>query len=213
MKVLLVNGAPHEKGCTYTALCEIEKELIKEGIETEIFWLGNKQVRGCIGCGKCAENDRRCIFDDDVVNVLIDKAKESDGFVFGSAVHYAAPSGTICAVLDRAFYSGATNFRYKPASAIVSCRRAGSTAALDVLNKYMTISSMPVVSSGYWNMVHGAKAEDVLKDEEGLQTMRTLARNMAYMIKAFALAKENGISLPEKEALIRTNFITYKCPL
>lgn len=207
MKVLLVNGAPHEKGCTYTALCEIEKELNKEGIVTEIFWLGNKQVRGCIGCGKCAELGGHCVFDDDVVNVLVDKAKDADGFVFGSAVHYAAPSGTICAVLDRAFYSGGANFRYKPACAIVSCRRAGSTAALDVLNKYMTISNMPVVSSGYWNMVHGSKAEDVLKDEEGLQTMRTIGRNMSWLLKCIALGKENGIERPTPEAKIRTNFI------
>lgn len=207
MKVLLVNGAPHEKGCTYTALCEIEKELNKEGIDTEIFWLGNKQVRGCIGCGKCAELGGHCVFDDDVVNVLVDKAKDADGFVFGSAVHYAAPSGTICAVLDRAFYSGGANFRYKPASAIVSCRRAGSTAALDVLNKYMTISNMPVVSSGYWNMVHGSKAEDVLKDEEGLQTMRTIGRNMSWLLKCIDLGKENGIERPTPEAKIRTNFI------
>lgn len=207
MKVLLVNGAPHEKGCTYTAFCEIEKELNKEGIETEIFWLGNKQVRGCIGCGKCADNGGYCIFNDDVVNTLVDKAKDADGFVFGSAVHYAAPSGTICAVLDRAFYSGGANFRYKPASAIVSCRRAGSTAALDVLNKYMTISNMPVVSSGYWNMVHGSKAEDVLKDEEGLQTMRTIGRNMSWLLKCIELGKENGIVRPVPEAKIRTNFI------
>ncbi len=207
MKVLLVNGAPHEKGCTYTALCEIENELKKEGIDTEIFWLGNKQVRGCIGCAKCVDNGGKCVFEDDVVNTLVDKAKEADGFVFGSAVHYAAPSGTICAVLDRAFYSGSVNFRYKPASAIVSCRRAGSTAALDVLNKYMTISNMPVVSSGYWNMVHGSKAEDVLKDEEGLQTMRIIGRNMSWLLKCIELGKENGVEKPASEAKIRTNFI------
>lgn len=206
MKVLLVNGAPHEKGCTYTALCEIEKELINEGIQTEIFWLGKKQVRGCIGCGGCATGNG-CVFDDDVVNELVAKAKEADGFIFGSAVHYAAPSGTICAVLDRAFYSGSASFRYKPGAAIVSCRRAGSTAALDVLNKYFTISNMPVVSSGYWNMVHGAKAEDVLKDEEGMQIMRTLGRNMAWLIKCIDNGKQNGIFRPESEAKIRTNFI------
>ena len=207
MKVLLVNGAPHEKGCTYTALCEIERNLNAEGIETEIFWLGNKQVRGCIGCGGCAQNGGKCVFDDDVVNVLTEKAKSADGFVFGSAVHYAAPSGTICAVLDRAFYSGSANFRYKPAAAIVSCRRAGSTAALDVLNKYFTISCMPVVSSGYWNMVHGAKAEDVLKDEEGMQIMRTLGKNMAWLLKCIDNGKQNGIVQPESEPKIRTNFI------
>ncbi len=207
MKVLLINGAPHEKGCTYTALCEIEKQLNSEGVDTEIFWLGNKQVRGCIGCGGCASNDGKCVFNDDVVNVLTEKAKDADGFIFGSAVHYAAPSGTICAVLDRAFYSGSSNFRYKPAAAIVSCRRAGSTAALDVLNKYFTISCMPVVSSGYWNMVHGAKAEDVLIDEEGMQIMRTLGKNMAWILKCIEIGKENGIDRPASEPKIRTNFI------
>lgn len=207
MKVLLVNGSPHEKGCTYTALCEVEKELKASGIETEIFWLGNKQVRGCVGCGGCAKTGGKCVFDDDIVNVLIEKAGESDGFVFGSAVHYAAPSGTICAVLDRAFYSGGRNFRYKPGAVLVSCRRAGSTAALDVLNKYLTISCMPVVSSGYWNMVHGAKAEDVLKDEEGLQTMRTIGKNMSWLLKCIDLGKQNGIERPASEKKVRTNFI------
>ena len=207
MKVLLVNGAPHEKGCTYTALCEIENELKSAGIETEIFWLGNKPVRGCIGCGGCANNNGRCVFDDDIANTLIDKAAECDGFIFGSAVHYAAPSGTICAVLDRAFYAGGRNFKYKPGAAVLSCRRAGSTAAFDVLNKYFTISNMPIVSSGYWNMVHGAKAEDVLKDEEGLQVMRTLGKNMAWLLKCIYLGKENGVIRPAGERKIRTNFI------
>ncbi len=207
MKVLLVNGAPHEKGCTNAALCEIAKELNNEGIETEIFWLGNKPVRGCIGCGGCASNGGGCVFNDDVANVLIEKAADADGFIFGSAVHYAAPSGTICAVLDRAFYAGSANFRYKPGAAIVSCRRAGSTAAFEVLNKYFTISNMPVVSSGYWNMVHGAKAEDVLKDEEGLQIMRTLGKNMAWLLKCIDLGKQNNINQPAPEAKIRTNFI------
>ena len=207
MKVLLVNGAPHEKGCTYTALCEIEKELNNNNIETEIFWLGKNAVRGCIGCGGCTNNNGHCVFNDDVVNALIDKAAESDGFIFGSAVHYAAPSGTICAVLDRAFYAGSKNFKYKPGSAILSCRRAGSTAAFDVLNKYFTISNMPVVSSGYWNMVHGSKAEDVLKDLEGLQVMRTLGKNMAWLLKCIELGKNNGVLRPEDEPKIRTNFI------
>lgn len=207
MKVLLVNGAPHEKGCTYTALCEIEKELNAAGVDTEIFWLGNKPVRGCIGCGGCAKNDGKCVFNDDVANTLIDKAAEADGFIFGSAVHYAAPSGTICAVLDRAFYAGGRNFKYKPGAAVLSCRRAGSTAAFDVLNKYFTISCMPVVSSGYWNMVHGSKAEDVLKDEEGLQVMRTLGKNMAWILKCIDLGKENGVTRPASEPKIRTNFI------
>ena len=207
MKVLLVNGGPHEKGCTYTALCEVEKELNNSGIDTEIFWLGNKPVRGCIGCGKCAQNDGHCVFNDDVANVLIDKAAECDGFVFGSPVHYAAPSGTICAVLDRAFYAGGKNFKYKPGAAVLSCRRAGSTAAFDVLNKYFTISNMPIVSSGYWNMVHGAKAEDVLKDEEGLQVMRTLGKNMSWLLECIEIGKSKGVGRPADEPKIRTNFI------
>lgn len=207
MKVLLVNGAPHEKGCTYTALCEIAKELENNGVDSEIFWLGNKPVRGCIGCGGCAKNDGHCVFNDDAANTLIDKAAEADAFVFGSAVHYAAPSGTICAVLDRAFYAGGKNFKYKPGAAILSCRRAGSTAAFDVLNKYFTISNMPVVSSGYWNMVHGSKAEDVLKDEEGLQVMRTLGKNTAWLLKCIESGKANGIERPADEPKIRTNFI------
>ena len=160
-----------------------------------------------IAISHCASNDKKCIFNDDITNVLIEKAKQADGFIFGSAVHYAAPSGTICAVLDRAFYAGSSSFCYKPGAAILSCRRAGSTAAFDVLNKYFTISNMPVVSSGYWNMVHGAKAEDVLKDEEGLQIMRTLAKNMAWILKCIENGKTNGIVRPEAEAKIRTNFI------
>lgn len=207
MKVLLVNGSPHEKGCTYTALCEVEKELNNAGIDTEIFWLGNKQVRGCIGCGGCAKNNGHCVFNDDVTNTLIDKGTEADGMIFGSPVHYAAPSGTICAVLDRAFYAGGRNFKYKPGAAVLSCRRAGSTAAFDVLNKYFTICNMPIVSSGYWNMVHGAKPEDVLQDGEGLQIMRTLGKNMAWLLKCIELGKENGCVRPAGEPKIRTNFI------
>ena len=207
MKVLLVNGGPHERGCTYTALCEIEKELKANGIDSEIFWLGNKSVRGCIGCGGCANNNGHCVFNDDVANILIDKAAEADGFVFGSPVHYAAPSGTICAVLDRAFYAGGKNFKYKPGAAILSCRRAGSTAAFDVLNKYFTISNMPIVSSGYWNMVHGSKPEDVLKDGEGLQIMRTLGKNMSWILKCIGCGRSNNINKPEEETKIRTNFI------
>ncbi len=207
MKVLLVNGGPHEKGCTYTALCEIEKELNAQGIDAEIFWLGNKPVRGCIGCGGCAKNDGHCVFNDDIANTLIDKAEEADGIIFGSPVHYAAPSGTICAVLDRAFYAGGRKFKYKPAAAILSCRRAGSTAAFDVLNKYFTINNMPIVSSGYWNMVHGSKPEDVLQDLEGLQIMRTLGKNMAWLLKCIDLGKKSGIDRPAGEQKIRTNFI------
>lgn len=207
MKVLLVNGSPHEKGCTYTALSEIKKTLESENIEAEIFHIGTNPVRGCIGCGGCAKNNGKCVFNDDVVNEIIEKAKTSDAFVFGSPVHYAAPAGALCAVLDRVFYAGSSNFKYKPGAAIVSCRRSGTTAAVDCLNKYFTISNMPVVSSCYWNMVHGSKPEDVLKDEEGLQIMRGIGRNMAWLLKCIELGEKNGISHPVPEAKIRTNFI------
>ena len=207
MKVLLINGSPHEKGCTYTALREIEKTLETQGVETEIFHIGTNPVRGCIGCGGCAKNNGKCVFDDDVVNLIIEKAKTADGFVFGSPVHYAAPAGALCAVLDRTFYAGGANFKYKPGAAIVSCRRSGTTAALDCLNKYFTISNMPVVSSSYWNMVHGSKPEDVLKDEEGLQIMRGIGNNMAWLLKCIEAGRVNGIEHPVPEAKIRTNFI------
>ena len=207
MKVLLVNGSPHEKGCTYTALSEIKKTLESENIEAEIFHIGTNPVCGCIGCGGCAKNNGKCVFNDDVVNEIIEKAKTSDAFVFGSPVHYAAPAGALCAVLDRVFYAGSSNFKYKPGAAIVSCRRSGTTAAVDCLNKYFTISNMPVVSSCYWNMVHGSKPEDVLKDEEGLQIMRGIGHNMAWLLKCIELGKNNGIEHPVPETKIRTNFI------
>lgn len=207
MNVLLVNGSPHKNGCTFTALNEVKNSLEAEGIEAEIFWLGVNPVRGCIGCGGCSKNGEKCVFDDDVVNTLIEKAKTADGFVFGSPVHYAAPSGTISAVLDRAFFAGSKNFAFKPASTVVSCRRAGSTAAIEVLNKYITICNMPLVSSEYWNMVHGAKADDVLKDGEGLQVMRTIGKNMAWLLKCIELGKENGVKPAALEPKIRTNFI------
>lgn len=204
MKVLLINGSPKEKGCTYTALCEVAKELEKENIETEIFHIGNQPVRGCSGCGSCSKTNK-CVFDD-VVNIALEKAKDSDGFVFGSPVHYAAASGSITSFLDRFFYAG-NCFQYKPGAAIVSCRRGGATAALDQLNKYFTISSMPVVSSQYWNMVHGNTPEDVKQDLEGMQTMRTLGKNMAWLLKSIQAGKEAGIKLPEKEPQAVTNFI------
>lgn len=207
MKVLLVNGSPHEKGCTYTALCEVEKELLKNGIETEIFNIGTEPVAGCRGCGGCSKTDGKCVFDGDVVNELIEKAKTADGFVFGSPVHYASPAGALLTVLDRAFYAGSSAFAYKPGAAVVSCRRAGSTASLDCLNKYFTINNMPVVSSGYWNMVHGAKPEDVLQDGEGLQIMRAIGKNMAWLLKCLEAGRKSGIELPEAEPRIRTNFI------
>lgn len=205
MKVLLVNGSPRKEGCTYTALCEVAKSLNEEGIETEIFWVGNKLLSGCIACyscfktGKCALND--------CVNEFNEKAREADGFIFGSPVHYAAAGGTLTAFLDRVFYSSRGLYRLKPAAAIVSARRAGTTAALDQLNKYFTISEMPIVSSQYWNMVHGGTPSDVLQDEEGMQTMRVLGKNMAYMLKCIEAANLAGISKPEKESRKWTNFV------
>lgn len=208
MKVLLINGSPKSQGCTYTALSEITKELEKENIETEIFHLGNKPIRGCTACGGCHKNgDGKCVFNDDVVNAFLEKAIEADGFIFGSPVHYAAPSGTITSFLDRVFFAGGSTFQLKPGAAIVSCRRGGSTAAFDQLNKYFTISNMPVVSSQYWNMVHGNTPEEVKQDLEGMQTMRVLGRNMAWLLKSIEAGKKAGISSPEKEPRVATNFI------
>ena len=205
MKVALVNGSPHEKGSTYTVLNIVGETLEKEGISSEIFWIGAKPISGCLGCKACVKLGK--CFMDDSVNVFAKKAKEFDAFIFGSPVHYAAPAGALCAVLDRVFYAGSSNFKYKPGAAIVSCRRSGTTAAVDCLNKYFTISNMPVVSSCYWNMVHGSKPEDVLKDEEGLQIMRGIGHNMAWLLKCIELGEKNGISHPVPEAKIRTNFI------
>lgn len=207
MKVLLINGSPKAQGCTYTALCEVAKELVKENIETEIFHVGNKPIRGCMACGGCSkDNSGKCVFDDDTVNVALAKAKEADGFIFGSPVHYAGASGQITSFLDRFFYAG-DGFQYKPGAAIVSCRRGGSTAAFDQLNKYFTISNMPIVSSQYWNMVHGNTPEEVNQDLEGMQTMRTLGKNMAWLLKCIKVGKETGVALPQKEQRVATNFI------
>ena len=207
MKVLLVNGSPHEKGCTYTALSEVEKELHAAGIETEIFWIGSKPIGGCIACQACGKLGR-CVFDD-AVNQFRDKAALADGFVFGSPVHYASASGNMTAFMDRLFYSGgkAGIFCLKPAAVVLSARRAGTTAAFDQLNKYLTIQEMPVVSSRYWNMVHGNSPEDVLRDEEGLYTMRVLGRNMAYLLRCQEAGRQLGVPLPERETPAWTNFI------
>ncbi|MCM1165735.1 MAG: flavodoxin family protein [Lachnospiraceae bacterium] len=205
MKVILVNGSPHEKGCTYTALLEVEKALNANGIDTEIFQVGNKPIAGCIGCGACSKLGK--CFVDDPVNEFVEKARSADGFVFGSPVHYAAASGSITSFMDRAFYSGKKHLQGKPAANIVSCRRGGASAAFDQLNKYFTISNMPIVSSQYWNQVHGNAPEQVLQDEEGLQTMRTLGNNMAWLLKCIAAGKAAGIEFPAPEAPIRTNFI------
>lgn len=205
MKILLVNGSPHKEGCTHIALQEVAKTLNNEGIETEIYWIGNKPISGCIACGQCLQTGKCCI--DDTVNAFIEKAKEADAYVIGSPVHYAAASGAITSFLDRAFYGKSAIYALKPAAAIVSCRRGGASAAFDQLNKYFTISQMIVVGSQYWNQIHGNTPEEALKDAEGLQTMRTLGRNMAWLLKCIDKGKQTGVTLPEKEAPLKTNFI------
>lgn len=207
MKVLMLNGSSRPSGCTYTALREVAVSLKVAGIETEILFLGNEPVRDCTACGTCAKVPGKCVFDDDIVNRIIEKARGADGFIFGTPVYYAHPSGRILSVLDRVFYAGKSAFIHKPAAAIASARRAGTTATLDVLQKYFTISQMPVVTSTYWTMVHGKQPEDVLKDEEGLQTMRNLAFNMVWMLRCIEAGKAAGIQPPQEEFGARTNFI------
>lgn len=205
VKVLLINGSPNDDGCTYTALREIERVLEEEAIETEWHWIGRKPVAGCIACGRCKETGQ-CIFDDDV-NRLLDESESIDGMILGSPVYYAGPTGQLCSFLDRLFFASNGRWNGKLGASVISCRRGGATAAFDRLNKYFTICSMPVVSSQYWNQVHGMTPADVRKDEEGLQTMRTLGRNFAYLLKAQKAAAEQGIEPPEQEAPMRTNFI------
>lgn len=210
MKVLLVNGSPHKEGCTYTALCEVAKELNNEGIETEIFWLQNKPIGGCIACHSCMKTGE-CVFDD-IVNECRQKAVEADGFIFGTPVHYAAASGNMTAFMDRLFYSEFCGnkgkaFAFKPAATVTSARRSGTTAAFDQMNKYYTISQMPVISSRYWNMVHGNTPDKVRQDAEGIQVMRLLGRNMAYYLKCIDAGKKTGIEPPEQEKVKFTNFI------
>jgi len=205
MKVMMINSSPHAKGCTYTALSEIAAELEKQGIESEIIHIGNEVIRGCIACGFCYKN-RRCVHDD-CVNALADKLAEADGLIFGTPVYYAGISGQLKSFMDRLFYSHGRKFAYKPAAAVVSARRGGCTATFDDVNKYFTINCMPVVSSQYWNQVHGSCADDVAQDEEGRQIMRTLARNMAWMLKCIEAGKNAGIDAPVREKTVRTNFI------
>lgn len=205
MNVLMLNGSPNETGNTYNALLEIGKQLEKEGINYEIFQIGGKPVRDCIGCGQCSEQG--CVFNDDAVNEFVCKAKEADGFVFGTPVYYAHPSGRILSFLDRAFYSGSRYFAHKPGASVAVARRGGTTASFDVLNKYFGISQMPVAGSTYWNIAHGRTPGEVTQDEEGMQTMRNLARNMAWMMKCFDAGKKAGIETPEAERNYRTNFI------
>ncbi len=207
-KVILLNGSAHVSGCTATALNEMIKVFSEEGIETELIQVGAKDIRGCISCNRCSE-EGRCVFDD-LVNEVAPKFEEADGLVVGSPVYYASPNGTIISFMDRLFYSTQFSKHMKVGASVVSCRRGGNTATYDVLNKYFTISGMPVASSTYWNQVHGFTAEDVKKDLEGLQTLRNLARNMSFMIKAFADAKAK-YGLPDVERGAFTSFSDGKC--
>lgn len=203
MKVLLINGGPHQDGCTNLALEEVAKTLNKEKIETQIIWLGNKGIAGCIGCNSCLKNDNKC-FMNDFVNEFIEKAKDTDGFVFGSPVHFAGASGTLTSFLDRAFYGRGKLFAGKVCASVVSCRRGGATATFDQLNKYALMSNMYVVGSSYWNQIHGTNKEESQKDLEGLQTMRNLGKNMAFLLKSIEKA-----NLPKQELEFgtKTNFI------
>ncbi len=205
MKVLLLNGSSHRNGCTFTALDEVSRALKSEGIDTEIYQLGNPELRDCTGCQACRKIGK-CVYND-VVNEFVEKAAHADGFIFGTPVYYAHPSGRILSFLDRAFYSGRSAFEYKPAAAVASARRSGTTASFDVLNKYFTICNMPVVSSQYWNNIHGSIMEEARQDLEGLQTMRTLGRNMAWILKCIDSGKKLGITRPQQEEPIKTNFI------
>ncbi|MDE6058635.1 MAG: flavodoxin family protein [Clostridia bacterium] len=206
MKVLLFNGSPRANGCTFTALSEIAGVLGAQGIETEILQIGNRPVQDCIGCGGCAGKDK-CVFTEDCANEWIEKAKSADGFVFGTPVYYAHPSGRILSVMDRLFYAGGKHFAHKPAAVIASARRAGTTATLDTISKHLTINQMPVISSTYWNMVHGNTPEQVKQDLEGMETMRNIGANMAWILKCIEAGKKSGIPVPQTVKSIKTNFI------
>ncbi|MDD3810615.1 MAG: flavodoxin family protein [Erysipelotrichaceae bacterium] len=204
MKVLLINGSPNARGCTYTALNEVATTLEYHGVETEIIQVGHKDVRGCIACRKC-KSTGKCVFND-IVNEVAPKFDSADGLIVGSPVYYASPNGTLISFLDRLFFSTAFDKAMKVGASVVSCRRGGNTASFDMLNKYFAISQMPIVTSQYWNMVHGNSAQEVMQDLEGLQTMRTLGKNAAFLIKAIDMAK-GEVSLPVKEERVGTNFI------
>lgn len=208
MKVLLLNGSTRKDGCVFTALSEVASVLNEEGIETEILQMGTNPIYDCMGCDFCQrEGAGRCVFEEDMVNDWLEKAKTADGFIFGSPVYYAHPTGQFLALLDRMFYAGIEHFLHKPGAAVISARRAGTTASQDVLNKYFTDACMPVVSSTYWNMVHGRTPEEVKQDLEGLQTMRNLGRNMAWMLRCIEAGKEKGIIPPQMQTEHWTNFI------
>ena len=205
MKVLLINGSPHENGCTFTALEECMKTLNQYGIETELLWLGTKGVQGCIACGKCRKQGK-CVFDDEV-NRVAERLNEIDGIIVGCPVYYGGPCAQLTAFLDRLFYSAHDAMKTKPGAAVVSCRRGGATASFERLNKYFEMNSMPVVTSMYWNQIHGNTREEALQDAEGLQTMRTLAVNMAWLLKCIEAGRAAGIAAPVYEPTIRTSFI------
>lgn len=206
-KVLLVNGSSRQEGNTSVAFAEVAAALEGHGIETETMWLGNKPVNDCIACGKCAELGGKCVIANDVVNELITKAAQADGFVFGTPVYYAHPSGRILCALDRAFYAGGAAFRHKPGAAVAVARRGGTTASFDVLNKYFTICEMPVVSSTYWNNAHGRLPGEAAQDAEGMQTMRNIGQNMAWLLKCIEAGKAAGIDVPVAERGQMTNYI------
>lgn len=206
MKVLMINGSPHEKGCTYTALSEVASSLTKRGIESEILWIGKGAIHGCSACGSC-KTTGVCIFTDDLVNEAALKAKASDALVLGSPVYYASINGAASAFLDRLFRLISKHMALKPGSGVVSCRRGGASASFDRLNKYFTISQMPVVSSTYWNSVHGNTPQEVRQDLEGLQVMRNLGLNLAWLLECIEAGKANGVALPEREETLRTNYI------
>jgi len=207
MKVLLVNGSPHQNGCTNAALEIIAEELKTQGVESEIFWIGTNAVRGCSGCGQCRISGEGCIFKDDILPVLAQKAKEADGYIFGSPVHYASAGGAITSLMDRLFFSESKYLQYKPAAVVVSARRAGTTAAYDQLNKYLGINNMIIIPSPYWNMVHGSKAEEVYQDKEGVSIMRHLASSMVWMLKLLQEGEKAGLVRPVAIPMEKTNFI------
>lgn len=205
MKVMLINGSPHQYGCTYTALKEAADALNLRGVETEILWIGQKPVAGCIACSHCKENGL-CVFDD-LVNYIISKLPETDGFIFGSPVYYAGPSGQLQSLMDRLFHGSGSKFAGKVASAVVSCRRGGASAAFQRLNLYFQMNNMIVITSQYWNQVHGHTPEQVRQDAEGMQTMRTLAENMAYVLKSLEAGRNAGVPPLSYEPKEFTNFI------
>lgn len=205
MQVLLINGSPHKEGCTYAALSEVARTLNAEGVATQIFHIGNKAIRPCTACGACLHT-KRCVFRDDAVNEAIELAIKADGLIVGTPVYYAGANGAVCSFLDRMFYGKGSLYAYKPASAVAVARRGGTCTALDRLDKYFAINNMPIVTSQYWNMVYGMTPEEIRRDLEGMQTMRTLGRNMAWLLKCIDAAR-GIVPLPKQETHVSTNFV------